>query len=343
MRNSSVSAQKECSYVIREAKPNDYSQLLPLMDQLGYPIEKEKMESNLKNYCQLSKQKAWVAEKDNKIIGCLAAAITDYFHLPKAFLRVISLVIDKDHRRMGIGKKLMQKAESYACDMGCMHVELTSGTHRAGLGTHDFYRSLGYTDLYDRKKYFAKKLSPFADLRSSICQLIEAIDPYDAMESQQIQSTLNWINSGAEIFRISKPDVPDVHLVSYFVPLDFRSRKILLTDHKKARLWLPPGGHVEVGEHPAETVKREAMEELGFEAIFISPLPFFLTISETTGKTGVHSDISLWYLISADCSMTINYDPEEFNQINWFTFDKIPYSQADPHMERFICKLKNRF
>ncbi|MEE3919135.1 NUDIX domain-containing protein [Micromonospora sp. BRA006-A] len=32
-------------------------------------------------------------------------------------------------------------------------------------------------------------------------------------------------------------------------------------------MWLPSGGHVEPGEHPADTVRRELREELGVAAV----------------------------------------------------------------------------
>ena len=44
-----------------------------------------------------------------------------------------------------------------------------------------------------------------------------------------------------------------------------RDGKILLLDHSKYGIWLPPGGHVEERETPDETAKRETLEETGFE------------------------------------------------------------------------------
>jgi hypothetical protein len=35
-----------------------------------------------------------------------------------------------------------------------------------------------------------------------------------------------------------------------------------------------------------------------------------------------------------------DYDSREFNSIQWFGFDEIPYDRADPHMQRFVNKLK---
>lgn len=144
--------------VIREPVSQDASALVSLMVQLGYPLPFQEMEKNLQKYLTHPNQKAWIAEKDKKAVGCIAIAITNYFHREGSFLRVITLVVDSDHRREGIGRELMKKAESYAKDLGCSHVELTSGMHRAKLGYHDFYRSLGFSDLGEIKKYFGKKL-----------------------------------------------------------------------------------------------------------------------------------------------------------------------------------------
>lgn len=67
-------------------------------------------------------------------------------------------MLDQKNRRLGIGKSLMSIAEKFALEQGCSHVELSSGTHRAELGSHEFYRSIGYSELNHTKKYFGKKL-----------------------------------------------------------------------------------------------------------------------------------------------------------------------------------------
>lgn len=151
--------------------------------------------------------------------------------------------------------------------------------------------------------------------------------------------TQKWIASGAQLFRIAKPAMPDPHLVSYFVLVDKAANKVLLVDHKKAGLWLPPGGHVELNEHPRETVKREIQEELGIQANFLSPDPFFITITKTVGSTASHTDVSLWYALTGCVSDELNFDTEEFHRIQWFLPGDIPYHQADPHMKRCLEKL----
>lgn len=144
------------SLSFREVQMTDAPSLVMLMEQLGYSIEASNMKENIQNYIQIANQKAWVAEKSGQIVGCIAGAITHSFHLPGSFLRVITLVVDKQQRRSGIGKILMDLAEKFALSQGCSYIELTSATHRSA--SHEFYHSLGFCELNNTKKYFSKKL-----------------------------------------------------------------------------------------------------------------------------------------------------------------------------------------
>ncbi|MBI3554250.1 MAG: NUDIX domain-containing protein [Elusimicrobia bacterium] len=48
--------------------------------------------------------------------------------------------------------------------------------------------------------------------------------------------------------------------------------RTLLLYHKKLRMWLPPGGHIDEGELPDEAVLREIKEETGLSAVILSPI-----------------------------------------------------------------------
>jgi len=172
-----------------------------------------------------------------------------------------------------------------------------------------------------------------------IASIVAAIDPIDALERMHRDSTIEWIRSGAPIFRIKKPDVPSKHLVSYFALFDEQCGKLLLVDHKSAGLWLPGGGHVEPDEAPDATVVRELSEELKLVADFIHKGPLFITVTRTRKDDG-HTDVSLWYLIRGDSSRAIQFDRGEFHGVQWFGFDEIPFERSDPHMRRFVDKLR---
>lgn len=165
------------------------------------------------------------------------------------------------------------------------------------------------------------------------------MSPSDELERKHIHFVLDWIESGAEIFRTEKPAIPDTHLVTYFVIASPDMDRVLLVDHKKAGLWLPPGGHVDPDEHPKETVRREANEELRMNAEFLYGEPILLTVTETVGNLAKHTDVSLWYLLKGDPGQMLDYDPDEFNRIRWFKMDEIPFEKSDPHMKRCIRKM----
>ncbi|MET0385509.1 MAG: NUDIX domain-containing protein, partial [Polyangiales bacterium] len=112
-----------------------------------------------------------------------------------------------------------------------------------------------------------------------------------------------------------------------------------LVDHKNAGLWLPTGGHVEPGEHPRATVLREAQEELGIEAVFRHASPLMLSVAQTRGSDS-HTDVSLWYVLQLARSTALTPDLGEFHAVRWFGPNELPYERSDPHMRRFVAKLR---
>ena len=176
-------------------------------------------------------------------------------------------------------------------------------------------------------------------MRKKIFQLINAISAKDCLEQEHKRFALGWVQSGANLFRIKKPSTPPIHLVSYFVPFDFKTHKILLVDHIKAKLWLPPGGHVEINEHPKDTVKREIQEELFIKAEFFKEIPIFISLAKTQNNLHCHMDVSLWYVVAADSNKKLNFCTKEFHKISWFSLESVPLKESEPHISRFLAKL----
>ena len=52
-----------------------------------------------------------------------------------------------------------------------------------------------------------------------------------------------------------------------------RDGKVLLVNHRKLRMWLPFGGHIEPNEDPVEALHREAREETGFDIEIVAERP----------------------------------------------------------------------
>ena len=174
-------------------------------------------------------------------------------------------------------------------------------------------------------------------MRNQIRAEVQAIDPLDEIEREHVRAVLAWIDSGVELCRLEKPATPPMHLVSYFALVD--TDKILLVDHRNARLWLPSGGHVEPSEHPRATVSRELREELGIELEQEIGPPLMITCSATVGLTAGHTDVSLWYVVNADHRRDLKFDTSEFSAVQWFSFVDAPLTRSDPHLGRFLKKL----
>ncbi len=115
---------------------------------------------------------------------------------------------------------------------------------------------------------------------------------------------------------------------------------MLLGQHRRSGLWLPTGGHVDPGEHPLETARREAAEEIGIQARFdvIGPDPLFLTVTTTVGSDA-HEDVSLWYVIRGDRAHGHALDPREFDGARWCDVADFALPDTDPHLERFLTEL----
>jgi 8-oxo-dGTP diphosphatase len=185
-----------------------------------------------------------------------------------------------------------------------------------------------------------------AALKSMIVGLVSGIVPTDDLGQKHRQNALTWLAGTDDIFRRVKPLTPSPHLVSYFLLVDRPAGSVLLCDHRLSGLWLPAGGHVEPGEHPLDTVRREAVEELGVIArpdAASQDGPFFLTMTETVGPLATrHVDVSLWFALAGHVGQPLRPDQREFVQVRWWTVAELreaALGRFEPHLPRAMDAL----
>lgn len=93
----------------------------------------------------------WVAEVQNKIVGCVACRLQHALIHPSssqsnesfktAEASIWRLTVDPSCRKLGIGRILMDHAEKWAVEHGADHMSLVTANRASAL----FYRRLGYT------------------------------------------------------------------------------------------------------------------------------------------------------------------------------------------------------
>ena len=147
---------------IRELNEGDLESLVKLYEQLdgsnaGFSVEdargiwKNEIEEN-------PNIKYFGAVENGKVVStCFCVIIPNLTRLGGAICFVENVVTDKEFRKQGLGKKVMDKAIEFAREKNCYKVILESGAWRTE--AHQFYRNLGFDDT--AKKSFLLKLKEY--------------------------------------------------------------------------------------------------------------------------------------------------------------------------------------
>lgn len=143
--------------IIRDAFLNDLPHLLPLMEQLGYPQSLEALQKRCELYMDQTRYGIFLAEIDDIVIGWIAWSKSNLFVSETTRIHIEGLVVDKNFRGKGVGKKLMIAIEEFAKQFSPCIIDLTSGLRREKDGSHDFYKSLGYHNEGHMAKLYLRK------------------------------------------------------------------------------------------------------------------------------------------------------------------------------------------
>jgi len=129
---------------VRDARLADVDDIVRLTGQLGYAVTASETAAKLSRILSRHDHRFFVAEAGGQIVGWLHAAVTETIEADP-FVVVGGLVVDRDHRGLGVGRTLLEHAEAWATQQGCKIVRVWSSTLRTA--AHEFYEHLGYTKV----------------------------------------------------------------------------------------------------------------------------------------------------------------------------------------------------
>lgn len=141
--------------------------------------------------------------------------------------------------------------------------------------------------------------------------------------------------------------------------------KILLIKHKKLKVWLSPGGHIEDKEMPHQAAEREFWEETGIAVRAVSgrqhsisdtaqteylPTPIYTNIhwiskqnyqDRLAGKKvkgrGCERHLSGFYLVKPIDSVEYKQNIEETDGIGWFTLQEVQELETYPEVKQEVA------
>jgi len=126
--------------------------------------------------------------------------------------------------------------------------------------------------------------------------------------------------------------------------------KVLLRKHDKYKIWLVPGGHIELDEDPVHAAAREVKEEVGLDVEIVgNPIanytgeqvnkelipPKFLNMHRINNS---HEHISFVYFGKAKTDKIVQSDGDEISEgCRWFSIGELEDSKFDlrPHVKEY--------
>jgi aminoglycoside 6'-N-acetyltransferase I len=124
---------------IRSARPADAAGIARLLGQLGYPAEEAAVTRRLE---RLGDDRLFVADTDGQVAGIAQLHVSPSLEYDRPTAKLAVLVVDGEHRNGGIGRALVDTAESDARARDCELLFLTTAERR--VDAHAFYARLGF-------------------------------------------------------------------------------------------------------------------------------------------------------------------------------------------------------
>ncbi len=129
---------------IRDAEFGDLQALTLLMNDLSYPTTLNEMEARFEKIAAHPDYKTILAIVNNEVVGMAGLMKGHYYEKNGDYLRILAFVVKQNTRNLGIGRTLIQAAESWAISEDLNSVAISSGNREDRIAAHAFYQKMGY-------------------------------------------------------------------------------------------------------------------------------------------------------------------------------------------------------
>lgn len=148
----------------------------------------------------------------------------------------------------------------------------------------------------------------------------------------------NDLRNGSQVH--TKAEGNPRHYCSFFLPYDESTGKIYLGYHIKADDWIPPGGHIEIGETPSDAAIREMKEELQVEITKADLTAFALSVKEINRpEKGCMAHYDVWHIVKIR-EQNFDYLKSEYHDAGWFTIKEgVKKITKNPDFAAIIAKM----
>jgi GNAT superfamily N-acetyltransferase len=126
---------------VRRAEAGDLPAIAALLDELGYPVEPERLARRVD---RLPPTTAVFVAAASEVVGLAALDIRQGLERETPTARIIAFVVSEAARGRGIARALLAAVEAAARDAGSEHLHVTSAHRRTD--AHAAYRALGFSD-----------------------------------------------------------------------------------------------------------------------------------------------------------------------------------------------------
>lgn len=135
---------------IRLAELSDLHSINRISVHLGYqPLNPAVAKSNLETLIDSPTDQIWLYQQDQEIIGWIHIFVANRV-ASMPFLEIGGIVTDPQYRRIGVGKKLVNKAIQWADQKG---MPLRVRCNSAREETLQFYRSLNFQSIKQQQVF----------------------------------------------------------------------------------------------------------------------------------------------------------------------------------------------